>query len=267
MRKLANGWEFTRAWTDGFARGLDEGEPVRLPHCPREITQHGAGPKDYEGVYGYRKLLPLDESVRGKRLFLQFDGAAHLATVYVNGNALLTHRCGYTAFRAEITGCVRCDGTDLVAVRLDASENPEIPPFGYVIDYLTYGGLYRDVWLDVRNETCIADVFVYTPDLSTAQMQVCFSGGSASFVGSRVLDADGTCLCRSIESTETAIAAPDNLAVWIGTLNSDRAIPWTDEAPYLYTLETTLYDADMQPQDRVLTRFGFRTAEFRADGL
>ena len=169
MKKLCNGWEFTPMWTNGFRLGEGEGEPVRLPHNPRPIPQHYAGPEDYEGVYGYRKTLALDETLRGKRLFLQFDGAAHIATVFVNGKELTTHRTGYTAFRVEITDAVRLDGTDLVAVRLDSTENPEIPPFGYVIDYLTYGGLYRDVWLDVRNPVCAANVFVQTPDLHNGE--------------------------------------------------------------------------------------------------
>ena len=267
MKRLSNGWEFTNVWTEGFERGLGAGEPVRLPHTPREVGQHVAGPEDYEGVYGYRRVLPLDASMRGKRIFLQFDGAAHIADVCINGTKLLSHRCGYTAFRTEITGFVKLDGTDLVAVRLDSTENPSIPPFGYVIDYLTYAGLYRDVWLDVRNETCIANVFAHTPDLHTVQMQVTLSGNEAAFVGSRVLDADGNCLSRSIESTETAIEAPENLSVWMGTLSAERAEPWSCEQPHLYTLETTLYDEGMKPLDTVQTRFGFRTAEFRADGF
>ena len=267
MKKLANGWEFSRGWTNGFERGFGESEPVRLPHNPRFLPQHYAGPEEYEGVYGYRITLALDGSLAGKRLFLQFDGAAHIATVYVNGQAVCTHRTGYTAFRAEITDYVRLDGTDLIAVRLDSTENPKIPPFGYVIDYLTYGGLYRDVWLDVRNPTCIADAFVYTPDLHTAQMQVTVSGEDAAFVGSRILDGTGKCLAKSVESTETAIDAPDDLSVWLGALHAENAQPWSCETPTLYMLETTLYDADMKPLDTVRTRFGFRTAEFKADGF
>ena len=268
MRKLSNDWEFTPMWTNGYRLGEGEGEPVRLPHNPRTIPQHYAGPEDYEGVYGYRRVLPLDESMRGKRLFLQFDGAAHIATVFVNGRELMTHRTGYTAFRTEITDAVRLDGTDLVAVRLDSTENPEIPPFGYVIDYLTYGGLYRDVWLDVRNETCIANVFVQTPDLHTATIQSTVSGQGAALIRQRVLNGAGECVAQNADAnTDSVIAAPEGLFVWTTTVHAPDAEPWTCETPTLYTLETTLYDADMQPLDTVLTRFGFRTAEFRKDGF
>ena len=267
MKKLCNGWEFTPMWTNGFRLGEGDGEPVRLPHNPRMIPQHYAGPEDYEGIYGYRKTLALDESYRGKRLFLQFDGAAHIATVFINGKELITHRTGYTAFRLEITNVVRLDGTDLVAVRLDSTENPEIPPFGYVIDYLTYGGLYRDVWLDVRNKTCIANVFVQTPDLHTAKVQTTVSG-EAAMVRQRILNAAGVCIAQNADAnSDSVVKAPENLFVWTTTVRAPDALPWTCEGPNLYTLETTLYDADMQSVDVIRTRFGFRTAEFRKDGF
>ncbi len=268
MIKLSDGWEFTLNWTSGFRLGEGEGEPVRLPHSPRPIPQHYAGPEDYEGVYGYRRFLALDERAKGKRLFLRFDGAAHIATVYLNGKELITHRTGYTAFRVEITDAVRLDGTDLLAVRLDSTENPGIPPFGYVIDYLTYGGLYRDVWLDVRNPTCIANVFVQTPDLHTAQVQITYSGRNAALVRSRVLDASGKCVGQNADADpDTVVSAPEGLFVKTLTVRVPDAKPWTCETPNLYTLETTLYDADMHPLDTASTRFGFRTAEFRKDGF
>ncbi len=268
MKKLANGWEYTPMWTKGFCLGEGEGEPVRLPHNPKPIPQHYAGPEDYEQISGYRRTLSLNETLRGKRLFLQFDGAAHIATVFVNGRELFTHRTGYTAFRVEITDAVRLDGTDLLAVRLDSTENPTVPPFGYVIDYLTYGGLYRDVWLDVRNQTCVANVFVQTPNLHTAKVQSTISGKDAAVIRQRVLDAAGTCVAQNADANSDAVfAAPEGLSVWMTTVHVPDAKAWTCETPNLYTLETTLYDADMQVLDTVSTRFGFRTAEFRKDGL
>jgi beta-galactosidase len=66
---------------------------------PLHYGDHNA----YQMVCGYRRKLDLGEELAGKRLFLQFDGAAHIATVYVNGQELTTHCTGYTAFRVEIT--------------------------------------------------------------------------------------------------------------------------------------------------------------------
>ena len=143
MLSLCNDWEFTPEWFAGFAAGEGEGTQVRLPHTVKEIPAHYADHNSYQMLCGYRRKLDIGPEYAGKKLFLQFDGAAHIATVYVNGQELTTHRCGYTAFRVEITEAVILGGENLLAVKLDTTENPEAPPFGFVIDYLTYGGLYR----------------------------------------------------------------------------------------------------------------------------
>jgi len=44
-------------------------------------------------------------------------------------------------------------------VEVDSTERPDIPPFGGSIDYLTFGGIYRDVELRVVPQTHLAGVF------------------------------------------------------------------------------------------------------------
>lgn len=103
MRSLCNEWEFTPEWFDGFALGEGQGDPVRLPHTVAELPLHYADHMAYQGFCGYRRKLNLGQELAGKHIFLQFDGAAHIATVYLNGRELTTHCCGYTGFRVEIT--------------------------------------------------------------------------------------------------------------------------------------------------------------------
>ena len=103
MISLCNDWVFTQQWSDGFASGEGDGQSVRLPHTVRELPLHYADHEAYQMVCGYRKVLSLGEELQGKRIFLQFDGAAHISTIYMNGREVAHHRCGYTGFRAEIT--------------------------------------------------------------------------------------------------------------------------------------------------------------------
>lgn len=248
MISLCSGWQFAESWSEEFLSGAGEAEDVRLPHTVRELPLHYAGPEDYEMLCGYRRVLHIPAEYEGKRLFLQFDGAAHIASVFVNGRETVTHRCGYTAFRVEITGFVRYGADNLVAVRLDCTENPAIPPFGFVIDYLTYGGLYREVWLDVREQAYIEDIFVTTPAAGRVRAVLTVSGGQ-QHVRLRVLDG-GVCLAEcGGDGSEFDVSVPN-------------AAQWSPEHPKLYTLEAVLDNGDTQ---RV--SFGFRTAEFRADGL
>ena len=131
LKSLCSGWEFTENWTEDFPAFASCAAEVRLPHSPRPVPQNYALPADYEMVCGYRRRLDIPAAWAGKRLFLQFDGAAHIADVYVNGVFAGGHRCGYTAFRVEITGLVVPGGDNSVAVKLDCTENGEIPPFGF----------------------------------------------------------------------------------------------------------------------------------------
>ena len=251
MISLCNDWEFTPEWSEAFLKGEGAGEPVRLPHNVKELPLHYAGPEDYEMVCGYRRKLAIPESCRGKRLFLQFDGAAHEADVYINGIHVGSHRCGYTAFRLEVTDYARFGGEMDLAVKLDTRENPAIPPFGFVIDYLTYGGLYREVWLDLREESYIYDVFVTTPAADTlmAQVKVC---GTYDAIRLSVLDGEQL-LVEAVGSAKQRITDPE-------------AQPWTVDAPKLYTLRAELLKGGAV-LDRQELRFGYRTAEFRADGF
>lgn len=249
---LCDGWEFTSRWSEEFLAGEGTAQPVRLPHTCQELPLHCIGPEDYEMLCGYRRALDIPRSMAGKRLFLQLDGAAHVATVYVNGMEAASHRCGYTAFRVELTGLARPGQPNLVAVKLDTSENPAIPPFGFMVDYLTYGGLYREAWLDVRESGCITDIYVTTPDLATAEIKVETDGAPE---GARL---------------EASILDGPGAAVWTGGPGRAAvpgAKPWDTVHPNLYTCQVRLLAPDGALLDCQETVFGFRTAWFQADGF
>ena len=239
MIRLNNHWEFTPDWSR-----QDQWQPVRLPHTVKELPLHYADSESYQMVCGYRRRLKLSEQERGRRLFLQFDGAAHIAAVYVNSREAGSHRCGYTAFRMEITDLVRWEEENEILVRLDTTENPAVPPFGFVIDYLTYGGLYRDVWLDSRPRQFVEDVFVTTPTTRHAVVRV----QAPQPVTVCLLDGE-TCLARQEHVVGECI------------FEVPSAEAWSPENPKLYRCRVEL------GEDAVETEFGFRTAEFRSDGF
>ena len=246
MMSLCSHWEFTETWTEAFARGEGSAAAVRLPHTVREIPQHYADHESYQMLCGYRRALPWQECWAGKRLFLQFDGAAHIATVFVNGQELTIHRCGYTGFRVEITDALT-QGDNLIAVKLDTTENPEIPPFGFVIDYLTYGGLYREVWLDVREQSYIEDIFVTTPTPDTAHVEL--KTGGADRCRLSILEEDGKSLLTREASGSADLRLPG-------------AKLWTLDDPHRYILKCELLDGYGHIVDTQSIKFGFRTIRF-----
>lgn len=254
MQSLCDRWEFVSDWYDGFAVGEGEGERVRLPHTVKEIPQHYADSQSYQMVCGYRKKLTLEPALAGKRLFVQFDGAAHIATVFLNGKELATHRCGYTAFRVDITDAAVLGGENWLAVKLDTTENGAVPPFGFVIDYLTYGGLYREVWLDVRERSYIEDLYVTTPDLTTLKIKPTLQ------------DAEGCILLVELQKGERVLLKKAFTAGGVITVRCPGVKSWDTEHPVLYTCRVSLLKIGRVMDTREV-KVGFRTAEFKADGF
>ena len=255
MKRLNNDWEYTSVWSEEFLQGGAYEEIVRLPHTYNEAPLHYADPKDYEKTAGYRKQIEIPEEYRGRRLFLQLDGAAHQAEVYVNGKKMGAHFCGYTAFRVEITLAVKFGVLNTIVIKVDAHEDGRIPPFGFVIDYLIYGGLYRDVWLDVRNKTFISDVYVTTPTVTDAHIRVDQNGPLAeSEYRIRIQDKAGfTLRDATLAGTKKEI-----------DLHCGAARPWQLHDPVLYTCVVELLIGG-KVADRVEKTFGFRTVAFNSN--
>ena len=249
---LCNNWEFTENWTEDFAQGQGQAQTVRLPHTVKELPLHYINHQDYQMLCGYRRRLRIPAELASKRLFLQFDGAAHIATVYVNGEEAAHHRCGYTAFRCEITRLVTPGEETLITVKLDTTENPAVPPFGFVIDYLTYGGLYREVWLDVREQAYIEDIYVTTPRPDTIHVETKIQGSEHCRFS--ILEVDGTVVLSKETSAPTDLYLPN-------------ARLWRCDDPYLYTLKCELLDGFGNICDVQEVTFSIRTIDFREDGF
>ena len=244
LSSLCSGWEFTESFSEEFLAFQGGAETVRLPHTVRPTVQNYALPAHYEMICGYRRELDIPAGWADKRVFLQFDGAAHIAEVFVNGRKAAEHRCGYTGFRVELTDLVRPGEKARIAVRLDCTENGAVPPFGFVIDYLTYGGLYREVWLDVREKVLVSDVFVTAGMDRVARVRFAVDG---AYEAARVRILDGGEVLAEGEGRDcVALSVP-------------CAELWEPGHGRLYSCEVSLPNGDSRT-----VSFGFRSVEFTA---
>ena len=255
-----DGWYFTETYTDELP-GFDAGRAkeltlVRLPHTVKELPLNYLNEQDYQMVSGYLHPLDVPADWAGKRVLLHFGAAAQEATVYCNGVEVLRHRSGYTAFTAELTEYLNFGGENMICVRLDSRETLNQPPFGNVIDYLTYGGLYRSVTLEVTEAARIADVFIHAKHTGECAMQISVENPGQMRLCGEITGPDGRVLGRLSGS-----AAHRDYKITI------PAPPvWSIGAPRLCTFAVQLLEGD-QPVDEKTVRFGFRTVDFRADGL
>ena len=274
---LNRGWEFTETWEELFPRGGGSAPtvPAELPHTCRETPFHYFDESTYQMLCGYRRILSVPESWRGKRVFLHVGAAGHTAAVFVNGKMLAEHRCGYTAFETELTGALTPGKDAMLAIRVDSRETQDIPPFGYVIDYMTYGGLYREVWLEVRGQTYIADVFArptVPDDILGADPAVSRFEGvleTTTALAGRV-PAGSTLRQTVYRRGEPGKRGERTFDAAGGVVKTRLTIPgaalWDIATPQLYTLKTEFLHRG-EVLDAAETVFGFRRADFRADGF
>ena len=240
-----NDWLFT----ENFDAGFDEAVSVRLPHTAKEIPYNYINCRDYQMVCGYRKIFTAPGDWQGKKLILRFDGAAHEATVFCNGERVGYHACGYTAFCVDITDLVRLGGENVIDVRLDTRESLNIPPFGFVIDYLCYGGLYREVTLEVKEPEYIKEVLIENTGLREIRVRI------ASECGSLVTDI--------VDNSGAVISSAVGKAF---ELNVPEAELWSVDSPALYTARVRAMRGG-ECVDEKSIRFGFRTVKFKSDGF
>jgi beta-galactosidase len=166
------------AWNDA------SWERVNLPHTVRLESLSASGGRNYQGICWYQKHFAAPAEWRGRTVYLVFQGAMQVADVWLNGKHLTTHYGGYLPFTVNISQHAQFDESNVLTVRLDNSDNPDVPPGKpqYQLDFVYFGGLYRSVQIEVLGDLHISDpvladkpagggVFV-TPPSVTSDMAV-----------------------------------------------------------------------------------------------
>lgn len=255
---INNDWYFTTSFSEELlSSNLSELnlEKVRIPHTVKELSFNYCNELDYQMVSGYVYEFNAPSEWSEKCVYVTFLAAAHEAEVYLNGELLGKHSSGYTAFSFELGKSLRYGETNRLVVRLDSRESLNIPPFGHVIDYMTYGGIYRDVFFDIREKSHITDAFISASmdkkvliELSGIECDDCSLEITVSNSSNEVIAS----LAKSYQSS-LELSVPE-------------ALLWDVDSPNLYTVCIKLVK-EGQVIDEVSERTGFRDVEFKADGF
>ena len=262
ITKLHTGWTFHTSFSSKLITQATAGASVRLPHNAVDLEMTYLDERSYQKEFGYQHTLTWQPEFAGREISLEFDGAMANSVVWVNGHQVAAHKDGYTPFSARLTGLLK-EGDNLITVKIDGSENPEIPPFGGQIDYLTYAGIYRDVWLQVADVVSIANLKVETSHELTDAKGVVVKGFIANPTNVPV---SGEVLVELCQADGTVL---HQQTVGISTTGFEAAFEslaglklWELDAPQLYLVRATLDN-----RDQLSTRFGFRTARFTTEGF
>jgi beta-galactosidase len=240
---------------------------VTIPHTNKLLPWHGFDDKEYEFISVYRRHFRLPVELKDRRVFVDFGGVMTASTVWINGHPLGEYRGGYTPFSFELTPHLNWKGDNVLAVEVDSTERKDIPPFGNVVDYLTFGGIYRDVQLRFVNQTFIANVFAKPVNVLQADrslnVRVYLEGAKTTSlkITAELLDGDRVVASSSQNANDGGQPYSE-----LTLTNLSNVELWDIQRSRLYGVRVTLSDGSTT-LDHYNTRTGFREAKFTPAGF
>ncbi len=259
---LNYGWKYSPEWSQDLINNeFDDSSfvTVNIPHANKEIPYNYFDEKMYQFVSGYRNTFDVPASYAGKRLVLEFEAVANYAIVYVNGVEAMSHKGSYTSFNADVTDLIKIGEINTVTVMVDSTEREEIPPFGNAIDYLVYGGIYREVYLYIMEEDHVQSAMIAPMDVLTknihCDIKITLNKTSSMPIQAKLIDRNGKVI------HEKAVENDGSSNVINTTIKTGNVNLWSIENPYLYTVELSYAGATYS------YKFGFREAKFTKKGF
>ena len=238
-----------------FAKEGTEFRAVALPHTWNAFDGQDGGNDYWRGLAHYKIALP-DPKV-GKRQFIRFEGANHIAKVFCNDVFLGEHKGGFSTFVFELTDVLRLENN---VMTVDVT-NEVCDVYPQMADFTFYGGLYRNVtFIEVEDahfdfSKCGTDGLFVTPYSSGKTRFDIFTVGAEGYdVTVSIKDAEGcvvkTSTTKALEHTILALDVREP-HLWNGMKD-----------PYCYVAKVKL-EKDGNVVDEVSTLFGYRS--FRVD--
>lgn len=279
------------AWR--FYKGTPKGEPsavefedtdwevVSIPHGLEYLPVEASGCTNYQGEAWYRKHFMLDKKLKGKQLFLHFEGIMGKSEVYVNGKLIKKHYGGYLPVILNITEELLWNKDNVIAVKADNSDDPSFPigkPQN-MLDFSYFGGIYRDCWLVAHNQVFITNanyenevagggLFVSYDKVSDASAEVNLKVHirNASLHNEKVvisfdLKKKSGELVKKVSKTVTV--KKGKAAYAIASIMVNNPSLWSPEHPYLYDLDILVKDTNGKIVDGYRQRIGIRSIEFK----
>lgn len=262
---------------------------VTLPHAFNEDEAFKLNIKDLtDTIVWYRKHFRLPADAKGRKVFIEFEGARQGIDLYVNGHLVGQHENGVMAFGFDLTAFVKPGKENVIAARIDNNLDYAEKATGVKYQWsnrnfnANYGGLPKNVWLHVTDKLYqtlplysnlqTTGVYIYAEDIQVrarkarihAESEVKNETKKSQTVGYWVelFDRDGK-LVKSFRGEEKKIN-PGEKVVLSAESEVEGLHFWSWGYGYLYTVKTALC-IEGKKTDEVITRTGFRKTRF-ADG-
>lgn len=246
---------------------------VVIPHTNIRLPWHSFDDKSYEFISVYRRHFKLPPEAKGRRVFVDFEGVMTASTVWLNGTRIGEYKGGFTPFSFDLTSHVDFDGDNVLVVDVDSTERADIPPFGYQIDYLTFGGIYREVQLRIVPDTFIENIFAQPQNVLTDHPSLdvnCYLQSVAAMHDPLTLQVslkDGDNVLATATQKVLPSGATDQPVAHAVQLTKLGPVElWELNHPRLYTVQVQLMHG-AQVVDEDTRTIGFREANFTDHGF
>lgn len=248
--KISDNWKFISDYKTSYLKELPKNMiKVDLPHSVKEEPYNYFNEESYQFVSTYAKEIEVKEDLTEKAVFLQFDGVMLKGHIYLNNKDMGFFISGYLPYKLDVTGVLTIGKNNLI-VFVDTREDKTIPPFGLVVDYLTFGGIYRDVFLEIKPKKHIIDLYA-NGDMN-GNLKIIYN------VSENVTT--NYTMNYKLYFLDKLVSEFSNNETKINDVNL-----WDTTVPNLYTLIATLTDEGIT--DSLTVRFGFKTAKFTTNGF
>lgn len=211
---------------------------------------------EYNPTASYAKYFELEEALKGKRLFLNFQGVETAFYVWMNGEFVGYAEDTFTPSEFEVTAFVR-DGVNKLAVEVYKRSSAS---WLEDQDFWRFSGIFRNVVLYAVPALHVRDLFVhtklrdgYTRGNLQLDIRMIEMPGSVGGVLDIVLkDPEGNC------AAQTSAEAKENTTV---VIDVGMVRTWSAEIPVLYKLEICIKDQNGTEMEWVCQNVGFRSFE------
>lgn len=264
---LNDQWEFKKE------NGVTE--KVNLPHTWNDKDVMDDEPGYYRGLGIYKRKLKLDDSAKGKDIYLVFNGVAQEAEVLINGKTAGKHIGSYTRFTVAIMPFLNYKD-DVIEVRVTNRFNEDIPPL--TADFTFFGGIYRNVNLLITDPVHFSQkangssgVFITTPQVSavTAKVQVKSiiensSSAKKVQIQTTIFNAQGKEISSQVSILNMLSGGNNTVVQELNNIKQPEL--WSPGNPYLYRIVTKIIDMKTKTVlDQVSNPLGFRWFKFDAN--
>ena len=233
-------WEFIPDYKPSYLESLPKGMvEVDLPHNAVDAPSSYIDESSYQKKVTYAKTF--DYKGKNAYAYLRFDGVMVQFDLYLNKANLGHFISGYLPVKVDVSAYLKQGKNELVVV-VDGSEDPNIPPFGGEVDYLTGCGIYRPIYLETHQGPYLSDIFVKAS--AKGEVQISYSQVGEGKPTFQLYD--GNELVVNGQETSFQLAKPHL---------------WSVNDPHLYTLIGKIGEEEKK------VTFGFRDVTFNEEGF